>query len=112
MSIEIRAQVCDTLRAQSLEQLQHPARIELPQRYRHVMEQVAIPLLAAAQCLLGLLARGDIHDRAGKLQVLRLVHQGMGDDMKMLDRSVRHLQPMLEIERLFMLCGPVDRLLH
>ena len=32
--------------------------------------------------------------------------------MKMLDRSVRHLQSMLEIKRLLMRCGSVNRLLH
>ena len=36
----------------------------------------------------------------------------MADDMKMLDRSVRHPQPMLEIKRLFVRRGPVNRLLH
>ena len=62
MSIEIRAQVRNPLRAQSLEQLQHPARIELPQSYGHVMEQVAITLLAGLQFGEGLLATGNIND--------------------------------------------------
>ena len=45
-------------------------------------------------------------------KILRLVNQGVGDDMQMPDRSVRHLQPMLEIECFLVRCGAVDRLLH
>ena len=75
-------------------------------------KMILIAPLAVSQRLLALLARSDIHDRARKLQVLRLVNQGMGDDMKMLDRSIRHLQPMLEIERFLVRRGSVDHLLH
>lgn len=58
--------------------------------------------------MLGFFVRSDIHDRAGELLVLRLIDQGMGDDMKMLDRTVRHLQAMLDIESFPVRCNAVD----
>ena len=109
---EVAPEIDDTGIANSAQHLSAARVVDLPKRHRHGLEEILIALLAVSQRLLGLLARSDIHDRARKLQVLRLVNQGMGDDMKMLDRSVRHLQPMLEIERFLVRCGSVNHPLH
>ena len=108
MSIEIRAQVRDTLRAQSLEQLQHPARIELPQRYRHVLEEVAITLLAGLQFGEGLLARGNINDAGEPLGLVfrRVPHC----EMRVEDRTIAPTHPRLGREVLIALNGGEDRL--
>src|SRR5262249_32569924 len=54
--------------------------------------------LRLPQRLLGLLARGDVHDRADVLEGARFIFHGMGQDVDGLDRPIGQEQAMLEIE--------------
>ncbi|WP_245285928.1 hypothetical protein [Bradyrhizobium sp. WSM1253] len=68
MAIEIEAQIGNALGAQLSEQRHQPAGVELPKRDRHPAEQMAVTLLAPLQLGMGLLLRGDVHDRADERQ--------------------------------------------
>ena len=77
-----------------------------------MMKKMPIALLDVAHRFFRALARGNVHDRAHELQVARLVLYGVGHDMKMLHRAVRHQQAMLEIEILAIARRTVDDFLR
>ena len=87
--VEIANHVLHALGTQPFEQFQPGAYVDLQQAYRRVVEEMPVALLAALQCRIGLLVRRDIHQRAHQLRVAQFIRDGMGDDMKVLDRSVR-----------------------
>ena len=60
MIIEVGGQILHALRPQVLEHRDQRLRIDLPEREWHVVKQKPVALFAPAQCLLGLLALGDV----------------------------------------------------
>ena len=68
--------------------------------------------LSFVQLLLGLFGRGDIHQRPSEFQLTSMIPDGMGDNMNVFDRSIRHQQPIFIIEILALAGCALDRASH
>src|SRR5262245_66056938 len=105
MVVKICRQVLHAVRPQVSEKRDQGLGIELPQCDRHLAEEMTVPMLAALQSRMGLLARRYIHQGAHEPQLAWLIAHDMGHDVEVLDRSVGHEQSMLEIETLLVRRG-------
>ncbi len=86
--------VSDTA-GKSPERLQFRRLLQLP---LHLFARSLLPSVR----FLSASALGDVHQRPDKLDVARLVPQGAGHHLDVLDRAIGHLQPILDVKIVFL----------